>query len=227
MRHLLHLMFPKLLSPGEKAAVDALHTEHLISYHHRQGLKSLQRNGLSRPKRLNLGSGSVRKEGFLNVDLFPGGDLTLDLRRGLPFESGCCEMVFSEHFFEHVDYPEPVSHLLRECLRVLQPGGRLRFIATDSEWPLNDYRDGPEAPYFRACRENPWWHPGDWTTRLEHINYHFRPDGAHRFAYDMETAEKLLKSVGFAEIRRSTFDPSLDAEHRRVGSLFIEAKKPS
>ena len=29
--------------------------------------------------------------------MFPGGDLTLDLRRGLPFESNCCEEIFSEH----------------------------------------------------------------------------------------------------------------------------------
>ena len=161
--------------------------------------------------------------GYLNVDLFPGADLTLDLRRGLPFESNCCEMIFSEHFFEHIDYPEPVGHLLRECLRVLRPGGVLRLSVPDTEWPLHDYGDGPNAPYFAFAKE---WQPSYCTTRLEYINYHFRQIGEHQFAYDEETLSKVLDLAGFNEIKRVDFDPKLDSEHRREGSLFISARKP-
>jgi predicted SAM-dependent methyltransferase len=137
-------------------------------------------------------------------------------------------MIFSEHFFEHIDYPEPVCYLLRECLRVLRPGSVLRLSVPDTEWPLHDYRDGPKAPYFLACKENSdsWWHPSYCTTRLEHINFHFRQDGQHRFAYDEETLSKVLDLAGFAEIKRVDFDPELDSEHRRVGSLIISARKP-
>ena len=31
------------------------------------------------------------------------------------------------------------------------------------------------------------WHPAWCTTRLEHINFHFRQGGEHKFAYDFET----------------------------------------
>jgi predicted SAM-dependent methyltransferase len=179
---------------------------------------------LSKPSKINLGSGSARKPGFLNVDLFPGADLTLDLRRGLPFQSNCCEMIFSEHFFEHIDYPERAHHLFGECFRVLQPGGVLRFSVPDTEWPLHDYRDGPESPYFLACHELSW-HPTYCTTRVEHINFHFRQGFQHRFAYDEETARKVLASVGFNEVTRASFDPELDSEHRRIGSLIILARK--
>ena len=166
------------------------------------------------------------KDGFLNVDLFPGGDITLDLRRGLPFDSDCCKLIFSEHCFEHFDYPEPISFLLGECLRVLRPAGELRFSVPGTEWPLTDYASGADAPYFKACCQHAW-HPKDCTTRLEHINYHFRQGGEHRYAYDFETAEKLLRGVGFSDVLLREFDPSLDSKHREIGSLFMSARKPA
>src|ERR1700747_2678592 len=91
---------PCALSSGEESAMRHLVTELRISHYRRKGIRRIRQ-------------GSLSKRGYLNVDLFPGGDLTLDLRRGLPFESNCCEMIFSEHFFEHIDYPEPVCYLLR------------------------------------------------------------------------------------------------------------------
>ena len=212
------------LLPPQRAAVRHLVSELKISYYHRKGLARVRRRSLSRPAKLNLGAGDLCKDGFLNVDLFPGGDLTLDLRRGLPFESNCCELIFSEHFFEHIDYPEPISHLFRECLRVLRPGGVLSFSVPGTEWPIVDYPLGPEAPYFVACREHAW-HP-NCTTRMEHINYHFRQHGQHLFAYDEETARKLLESVGFSSVAKRDYILGLDSERRRVGSLFMNSMKP-
>lgn len=215
-----------LLSPGETEALRLFRRERKIASLHRQGLSKLHKQRLESPVRLNLGCGPHPKVGFLNVDLFPGGDLTLDLRRGLPFRSECCELIFSEHCFEHFDYPEPVTHLFRECLRVLKPGGELRFSVPDTEWPLSNYRDGPEAPYFQACVANSW-HPQHCTTRLEHINYHFRQGTEHRYAYDFETARKILGVTGFIDACVRQFDASLDSKHREVGSLFMYARKPA
>lgn len=213
------------LSPGEIRALDLFRLERTIAAHHRRGLATIRKHSLSKPMKLNLGCGSHCKPGFLNVDLFPGGDVTLDLRRGLPFESDCCEIVFSEHCFEHFDHPEPISLLFRECLRVLRPGGELSFSVPETEWPLHDYRDGPDAPYFLACARYKW-HPPSCETRLEHINYHFRQGTEHRYAYDLETADKMLSKAGFVQIRRRDYDPSIDSKHREWGSLFITARKP-
>jgi predicted SAM-dependent methyltransferase len=195
-----------------------------VAFYHAAGLRQIKRHDLLRPRKLNLGSGEQIKEGFLNVDMFPGADVTLDLRKGLPFGSACCDVIVSEHFFEHIDYPQPIRALFAECLRVLRPGGELSFSVPDTEWPLGDYPAGSSAPYFRACDEH-HWHPASCTTRIEHINYHFRQDGQHRFAYDFETAEKVLRSVGFVDVQRREFDPSLDSAHRRVGSLFVRARR--
>lgn len=214
----------RFFSSGERQAIEALRLELRLSRLHRQGLRRIRQASWWRPARINLGSGTHVKEGFLNVDLLPGGDLTLDLRRGLPFESGCCEMILSEHFFEHIEYPEPAVSLFRECHRVLRPGGVLRFSVPDTQWPLENYAQGDDAPYFRACREQ-GWHPPACQTRLEHINYHFRQDGEHRFAYDEETASKALRAAGFTDVRRDAFDPALDSPHREVGSLFMRARR--
>lgn len=215
-----------MLYPEIRATLRTFQTELSIASHHRQGLRQIRRESLYRPAKLNLGCGPFKKSGFLNIDLLPPADLTLDLRRGLPFESNCCELIFSEHCFEHFDYPEPISHLFRECLRVLKPNGILLFSVPDTEWPLTDYRDGPDAPYFQACQEHKW-HPKDCTTRLEHINYHFRQGTQHRFAYDFETAEKMLNDAGFIDVQSRAYDLTLDSEHRRVGSLFVSTRKPA
>lgn len=225
MKRLLKAIAQRILSPGELEALRVLWSEKTIASHHRRGLSRV-RKSLSRPAKLNLGCGPHPKAGFLNVDFFPGGDLTLDLRRGLPFDSSCCELIFSEHCFEHLDYPEPITHLFRECLRVLKPGGELRFSVPETEWPLSDYRDGPAAPYFQACVHHRW-HPPYCTTRLEHINYHFRQGTEHRYAYDFETAEKVLRGAGFIDIQAREFDVSLDSQHRKFGSLFVLARKPA
>ena len=43
-------------------------------------------------------------------------------------------MIFSEHFFEHIEYPAPIERMLAG----LRPGGILSFSVPDTEWPLLD-----------------------------------------------------------------------------------------
>jgi predicted SAM-dependent methyltransferase len=133
--------------------------------------------------------------------------------------------ILSEHFIEHIDYPEPVTSLLRDCFRVLKPGGKLRISVPDTEWPILDYPKGANSDYSRACLEQNW-HPPDCKTRIEHINYHFRQSGEHLFAYDEETMRLALEGIGFREVQRAPFDPQFDSKHREVGSLIMSAAKP-
>ena len=70
------------------------------------------------------------------------------------------------------------------------------------------------------------WNPPWCKTQMEHVNYCLRQNGEHRWYYDEETMRRLLESVGFAGIHRREFDPNLDQEMRRVGTMYMECIKP-
>jgi len=65
---------------------------------------------------------------------------------------------------------------------------------------------------------------------MDVINEHFRgfPRGkwGHKYAYDLETLVKVLQQAGFIGITPRNFDPSIDSELRKIGSLYVDAHKP-
>ena len=75
-------------------------------------------------EKLNLGCGSDIREDYVNLDVapLPGVDVVHDLNQlPLPFEDGRFSEILCLDVFEHVDYPP----LLKECHRILKPGGRV------------------------------------------------------------------------------------------------------
>lgn len=175
--------------------------------------------------KINCGCGSVIKKGWVNIDLCNGADLTLDLRKKVPFLDNSCAIIYSEHFLEHLDYPNEAVSFLKECLRVLKPGGIFSVGVPDTEWPMRAYFDPDNTGYFKYAKKI--WHPKWCVTRMEHINFHFSQDGQHKFAYDFETLEYILKKCRFIEVKRRNFDPNLDSKYRELGTLYVDAIKPT
>jgi hypothetical protein len=80
------------------------------------------------------------------------------------------------------------------------------------------------------------WPKSDWTNSdMECVNYSFRQDEEHKFGYDFDTLKRNLAMVGFADIKRVEFDPSLDYEKSRFSldtdlskctTLYVTASKP-
>jgi SAM-dependent methyltransferase len=89
--------------------------------------------------RLQFGCGDNIKTGWVSIDLSSRADLQLDLRKSLPFADGSCECTYSEHFFEHLDYPDDALFFLRENFRVLAQGGVLTFGVPGAGFALEDY----------------------------------------------------------------------------------------
>jgi len=211
------------MSRGVRRGLGALEREVSFARMHRAGVakaKALRGGG---PHRVQLGSGTRPKPGWVNVDLTDDADLTLDLRRALPFEDGSVEIFYSEHVLEHLEYPDAAAHLLRECLRALVPGGVASFAVPDMAMVLDWYVNGGDAEFDAAQKK---WHPPETRTRMEHVNYAFRQEGDHEYGYDYETLRNLFEACGFERIERREFDPELDSEERRVGSLYVRAVKP-
>ena len=209
---------------GLEATIRQLRFELDAERLHRKGTAQARHYAGESGHKLHLGCGGFPKEGWVNADLVPQADLLLDLRLPNPLPDGSCSLIYSEHFFEHVAYPGNARELLADYLRLLEPGGKVSFSVPDGEMALKAYAEGEEE-FFRITKER--WHPKWAETRMAQINYMWRQDGEHLFIYDEETLVAELERAGFVEARRREFDPELDREERRWGSLLVEGVKPS
>lgn len=80
-------------------------------------------------KRLDLGCGANKKEGFLGVDISPNvnPDFIHDLNRyPYPFEDNSVFEIFTSHFIEHVG---DIKKFMEECWRILVPMGMMTILA--------------------------------------------------------------------------------------------------
>jgi predicted SAM-dependent methyltransferase len=156
----------------------------------------------SRVRRLQLGTSNSLIPGWLNTDLLPNSSevVYLDATRRFPFKDDTFDYVYSEHMIEHIEY-DSALFMLRECFRVLRPGGKIRMSTPDlrvlagllsnektpAETFYVDWMTTKFVPEANSCKE------------VFLINNAFRAWG-HQFLYDRETIEMTMKKVGFQNI---------------------------
>ena len=82
----------------------------------------------TRELKLLVGGGAARRlEGWVSIDRAPA-DLTPNVARGLPLDLGSARLIYSTHELQRLGHPDAALNFLRECRRVLRPGGRLRLV---------------------------------------------------------------------------------------------------
>jgi predicted SAM-dependent methyltransferase len=166
--------------------------------------------------KLQLGAAENVRAGWLNTDLhgYRHGDelVYLDARKRFPLPEGSFDFVFSEHMIEHLSYAEGQS-CLRECFRVLRPGGRLR-VATPSLERLAALYDGDPTDVQRRYIH---WAVETLSPEAEAtlpgvvVNNFFHSWG-HRFIYDPQTLRHALMSAGFVDIEECRVGESSHSE---------------
>lgn len=188
----------------------------------RRILRALPANDLC----INIGCGSRTLPGWVNLDAARGDkiDVVWDLRRGLPFPDESCAAIFGEHVIEHI--PKAGAELLlRECRRVLQPGGVVRLSTPDAGKFLCAYVNDRD---FLADRRFPDFAD----TSMDRVNMMMREYGQHLWVYDIESICLALKKAGFRSTIEQKFGESghprmqgIDLDERAFESLYVEAIK--
>ena len=149
-------------------------------------------------RHLHLGCGTKYLPGFVNIDgnLFNKIDLWLDVRNGLPFSSCSVDSIYSTHMFEHF-YPDELNRLLRDCLRVLKPGGGIRLIVPNLESAISAYRQNKADWFYDSF-------PRHFDSLGGRFSNFVFCDGQHRTAFDFSYLDEVLKAAGFREVERSS-----------------------
>jgi len=176
-----------------------------------------------RPIRLELGSWKrAGMEDWIACDRSGGGDLALDLTEPLPFPDASVARIYTSHVLEHFAYPSPMLDLLRECHRVLVPGGDLSVAVPDARLFIQGYLDPEHFDRARFCDHDVGL---GYHTPIDVVNFVAYLGGEHKHLFDGENLCHVLGEAGFREVRLRDFDPSLDLERRRHGSVYAVALK--
>lgn len=108
---------------------------------------------------LNIGCGTKFHKDWYNVDLISNSPYVMkwDLIKGIPFPDNKFDVVYHSQVLEHIS-KEKAPNLIKECFRVLKPGGIMRIVLPDLENIVEEYRK-----YLHENINNP--------TKLSEANY--------------------------------------------------------
>jgi predicted SAM-dependent methyltransferase len=130
--------------------------------------------------RLNIGAGQSNLPGFIPLDIQTGTDASGKLSYG----DGTVDEIYCSHCLEHIHHSK-VYETLKEWVRVLRPGGRIRIAVPDWEQIFEKYRNG----HIDTGLLNAWLH-----------GTHPKETDRHQFVGTREEIESMLRSLGIEDI---------------------------
>lgn len=158
---------------------------------------------------LQVGGGKHLKigDGWINGDLIDG-DIYLNGSRKLPFPSGTLDLIFTEHFFEHLSQEDGLF-FLDEAYRVLKKGGILRQSTPDLKgivdiWLNKNKNVDLEVVIKRHINNHRKSDAFIFENGCQFFNDMFRLWG-HQFIYDEATLEMATRGAGFGDVIKVEF----------------------
>ena len=166
-----------------------------------------------------------------------------DVRYSLPFPDNTFDYIYSSHLLEHLAQGV-VGHLLRECYRVLKPGGVLRLVVPDLYKAASEYVDTVRRLERADINDSETVAFLGEPVKVGNLTDRFvreilvDPDPirqlvfGHAWMYDAWSLALRLRNLGFESVARKEYRrgsvPDLDLlDCRPLNSLHLESIKPS
>ena len=171
-------------------------------------------------RKLNIGCGPNAFNGWFNSNYYPQSAqiIHLDATEPFPFDNDIFDYVYSEHMIEHISWHEGLF-MLRECRRVLKPGGTIRIATPNLEVLIGLYSYNGDPLNERYIK----WITDRYLNGINVykasfvINNAFR-DWGHQFLYDGELIEIAMQEAGFMNMHRCSPGESDDENLRGIES---------
>lgn len=141
-------------------------------------------------KRLNIGCGGKREEGYVNVDIFEGEGIdevfSMD---NIPYLDNTISAITSEHALEHVGYRQ-IEKTVREWFRTLQHGGELLLKIPDVDLCCQNLLNATTEHIREWYKFTIYGYQKSLAGEKDEAQY-------HRWGLNKDETRKLLENVGF------------------------------
>ena len=165
-------------------------------------------------RKLQIGAGEGSKTGWLNTDIdVQSGQAYLDAAKPFPVPDRSFRYIFGEHVIEHLTYEQALG-MLKECHRVLEPGGKVRIATPNLLKFIELFQEPKTAEMRQFMKRKLEWHFWPQTPEPECyiLNRQLR-DWGHQFVYTPEMLRASFENAGFRDIREfrsgESDDPAL------------------
>jgi len=106
---------------------------------------------------INLACGNIyiRSDDWENCDFAPESKhiRRVNLLNKFPYDDNKFDLIYSSHYVEHIPKLN-IDFFLRECLRILAPGGLLRLVLPDFESIAREYLRNIDTGSFKKAEFN-------------------------------------------------------------------------
>ena len=162
----------------------------------------------------------------------------LDIRRcnvtkGIPFDDAKVDYIYTSHMLEHLR-KEDVMFVMRECYRVLKPGGILRVVVPDLGIYVKKYLDGKEFSDDDGLPAADKFMDSIMLQGIGEVRplFYKLMCKRHQWMYDFESLAKRLYDCKFSEVKECKLGKGLlpdvqylEQQEYHPKSVYLEAIK--
>jgi predicted SAM-dependent methyltransferase len=183
-------------------------------------------------KKVNLCSGPVQIDGYINVDIYDGAHFVLDLEKEqLPFPDESVDVLVCISAINYFSR-QRAAEIIKEVYRVLKPGGITRFAAQDLHIFAEKYLNNDIGFYFQKLPDGRDRFPGKTIgDKFNEFFYGFKFKDKHcKYVHDFESLRVLFEEAGFPAIERKKYCESIIPEIEQIDNrpeqmFFLDAIK--